>query len=78
MYSAPDTCDSCGLVVDDGKLMRCSKCLFARYCSSDCQREAWTKGCKEELRYGTLGQRPHELVCYDAETNDFAVLVKKG
>lgn len=78
MFVAPDTCDYCGLAVEDGKLRRCSKCLFARYCSPECQREAWSQGCKGELRYGALAQRPHKRVCYDVKTYEFAVLVEKA
>jgi hypothetical protein len=37
--ASADSCDCCGK--SDGKMSKCSKCLVARYCSSECQRKAW-------------------------------------
>ena len=45
METAP--CDMCGMTV---KLLACSRCKFAHYCSPDCQKAAWPthkKVCKK-------------------------------
>lgn len=78
MFASPDTCDFCGRIPDDGR-RRCSKCLFARYCGPECQKEAWTKSRKDGTPwYGGLGQKPHKMVCFDARTDDVVLLVGKG
>lgn len=58
------------------KLMRCSRCLCARYCSRDCQTEAWKTGrgygFEEEVELAIV---PHKLVCFDAKIDDVRILV---
>lgn len=44
-YVCPDTCDYCQTSIEETKLMRCSKCISARYCSRKCQKTAWKHGC---------------------------------
>lgn len=43
-YVCSDACDFRGRTVEETKLMRCSKCLCARYCSRECQKVAWKAG----------------------------------
>jgi len=40
-----DCCDECGKT--EGKLRLCTRCRLVRYCSTDCQRKAWTGGHKD-------------------------------
>ncbi len=42
--AADTTCAHCG--VSAAKIMRCTRCKKARYCSVDCQKAAWAKGHK--------------------------------
>lgn len=45
-----ESCDACGRNASaDVKLVRCAGCKVARYCSTECQREAW-KDHKPECR----------------------------
>lgn len=55
-----DGCDFCGRSVEDVKLMRCSRCLVARYCSRECHKEAWKKASEDRAA-------PHKEVCYNAK-----------
>ena len=37
---APRACDGCG-TTDAAKLMRCSRCMAARFCGQACMRASW-------------------------------------
>ncbi|KAI9002529.1 hypothetical protein DFJ74DRAFT_695950 [Hyaloraphidium curvatum] len=58
--AGPDSCDACG---KSGGLMRCGRCLVARYCSARCQKRAWGElghkaGCvKSELERASFLDR---------------------
>lgn len=42
-------CGNCGVMEETGKkLLRCSRCKIAMYCSKDCQVKAWKSGHKRE------------------------------
>mmetsp|Transcript_4735 Transcript_4735/g.5458 ORF Transcript_4735/g.5458 Transcript_4735/m.5458 type:complete len:248 (+) Transcript_4735:84-827(+) len=41
---APPVCFNCGKSEGKTKLLRCSKCQVARYCSRECQVANWKKG----------------------------------
>lgn len=56
----PDVCDWCSKEPVDGELKRCSKCVFARYCSKEHQLAAWKEA------GGTEDSEPHKDVCVDA------------
>lgn len=64
----PDLCDYCsqppatGPNGEPGQLKRCSKCVFARYCSKEHQLAAW----KGESEDGET-RVPHKHVCVDAK-----------
>lgn len=45
-HAPPVSCERCGK--KGVKLLRCSRCHNAWYCSSACQKEAWTSGHKKE------------------------------
>ena len=53
-----DTCDQCGIKESrEQGLCRCAACDSAMYCSSTCQREAWTlhkQLCREKMIAGIL------------------------
>lgn len=46
------TCTQCGLEQSENekKFLHCSRCKAAWYCSSDCQKKAWSRGHKEICR----------------------------
>lgn len=75
-WATEDACDYCGSSVEETKLMRCSKCLYARYCSGECQREAWNKGRKYRNGGRKFVTDPHKLVCFDAKMDDVSELMK--
>jgi len=45
-----ECCDECGKT--EGKLRLCTRCRQVRYCSTDCQRKAWTSGHKDRCSSG--------------------------
>ena len=45
-----ECCDECGKT--EGKLRLCTRCRQVRYCSTDCQRKAWTSGHKDKCSSG--------------------------
>lgn len=54
--STPDSCDACSRSEGFDKLMRCSKCHVAWYCSRECQSVAW---------------KEHRGACFDASKMSF-------
>lgn len=77
-FAITDACDHCGKSVDETKLMRCSRCLYARYCGRDCQAEAWKSGRNYGLKQKTeLATLPHKVVCFDAKVEDVRVLLQR-
>lgn len=54
----PTGCENCGAMQKfssenpSGKLLQCSRCGNAQYCSAECQKESW---------------KSHKLVCHDAK-----------
>lgn len=65
-----DSCDQCDKPFQqDESLKRCSRCLTARYCSQNCQVEAWKKGrkVKDETGKMVIVQEAHKLLCLDAK-----------
>ena len=48
-----ESCDECGKT--EGKLRLCTRCRQVRYCSTDCQRKAWTSGHKDQCGGGKGG-----------------------
>lgn len=79
-YRSPDACDMCRATVEGTKLMRCSRCLLARYCGRDCQKRGWKEG---KQRFAEPGFQEMELwfspahkeVCYDAKVVDVRELM---
>ncbi|TFK62101.1 hypothetical protein BDN72DRAFT_849031 [Pluteus cervinus] len=43
-------CYSCGKNVPYSEIKRCSRCLFTRYCSRECQKTAWANGHKKSCK----------------------------
>ena len=44
-------CDACGEPADEGaRLLSCSRCKMAYYCSAECQKAQWKKGHKQACR----------------------------
>lgn len=59
-----DRCDWCSQEASQGELRRCSKCVFARYCSKEHQVAGWKGRSKED---GSQIWLPHKDICVDAK-----------
>lgn len=77
-YAITDACDHCGKSLDQTKLMRCSRCLCARYCGREYQTESWKSGRSYGFKQKTgMETLPHKSVCYDAKVEDVRVLLQR-
>lgn len=62
LFSQADSCDACLKKESaDCKLKRCSRCLVARYCSSECQVADWKNGEAQGEVFQGLAVCEHEL-----------------
>jgi len=52
---------------DTSKLLRCSRCKFISYCSSECQQEHWVKVHRKQCKYMSK-QKECPMACHDPAT----------
>lgn len=69
LFNFADVCDWCSREPVNGsdgeqrELLRCSKCIFARYCGKEHQLLAWKTGIEDAW----LHRLAHKCVCLDAK-----------